>query len=128
MARPRERTVGAERHDGARHAVRTRRQGCRADRRAPRREAVTLESHLRARRGAGCKLLAPYVTGGLGSGWLDVVRAIAAAAADAIDIGSPFSDPVMDGLTIQEASRRAPDLGAAPSSVIGDDATRGVAV
>jgi tryptophan synthase alpha chain len=82
-----------------------------------------LESHLRARRAAGCKLLVPYVTGGLGSSWLDVVRAIAAAGADAIEIGIPFSDPVMDGLTIQEASRRALDLGATPSSVIGDAAT-----
>jgi tryptophan synthase alpha chain len=83
---------------------------------------VSLESHLRARREAGCKLLVPYVTGGLGSGWLDVVRAIAAAGADAIEIGIPFSDPVMDGLTIQEASRRALDLGATPSGVISDAA------
>jgi tryptophan synthase alpha chain len=83
---------------------------------------MSLESHLRARREAGCKLLVPYVTGGLGSGWLDVVRAIAAAGADAIEIGIPFSDPVMDGLTIQEASRRALDLGATPSGVISDAA------
>ncbi|MDQ1430341.1 MAG: tryptophan synthase alpha chain [Actinomycetota bacterium] len=83
----------------------------------------TLEAHLRARRGAGAKLLVPYVTGGLGSGWLDVVRAIAVAGADAIEIGIPFSDPVMDGLTIQEASRRALDLGATPSGVISDTGT-----
>jgi tryptophan synthase alpha chain len=83
---------------------------------------VTLEARLRERRAAGCKLLVPYVTGGLGSGWLDVVRAIAAAGADAIEVGIPFSDPVMDGLTIQEASRRALDLGATPTSVIGDAA------
>jgi tryptophan synthase alpha chain len=82
-----------------------------------------LEAHLRARREAGAKLLVPYVTGGLGSGWLDVVRAIAAAGADAIEIGIPFSDPVMDGLTIQEASRRALDLGATPAGVIQDTAT-----
>lgn len=88
----------------------------------------TLESHLRARREAGCKLLVPYVTGGLGSGWLDVVRAIAAAGADAIEIGIPFSDPVMDGLTIQEASRRALDLGATPSGVIADAGTLDVDV
>jgi tryptophan synthase alpha chain len=84
---------------------------------------VSLESHLRARREAGHKLLVPYVTGGLGSGWLDVVRAIAGAGADAIEIGIPFSDPVMDGLTIQEASRRALDLGATPAGVIDDAAT-----
>jgi tryptophan synthase alpha chain len=78
--------------------------------------AVGLEARLRERRAAGCKLLVPYVTGGLGSGWLDVVRAIADAGADAIEVGIPFSDPVMDGLTIQEASRRALDLGATPAA------------
>jgi tryptophan synthase alpha chain len=51
------------------------------------------------------------------------VRAIADAGADAIEIGIPFSDPVMDGLTIQEASRRALDLGATPAGVIGDAAS-----
>jgi tryptophan synthase alpha chain len=84
---------------------------------------VSLEAHLRARRAAGHKLLVPYVTGGLGSGWLDVVRAIAAAGADAIEVGIPFSDPVMDGLTVQEASRRALDLGATPAAIIHDAAT-----
>jgi tryptophan synthase alpha chain len=84
--------------------------------------SLALEGRLRERRAAGCKLLVPYVTGGLGSGWLDVVRAIADAGADAIEVGIPFSDPVMDGLTIQEASRRALDLGATPSSVISDAA------
>jgi tryptophan synthase alpha chain len=87
------------------------------------RSGQTLEGHLLARREAGAKLLVPYVTGGLGSGWLDVVRAIAAAGADAIEIGIPFSDPVMDGLTIQEASRRALDLGATPAGVISDAGT-----
>lgn len=81
-----------------------------------------LEACLRGRRDAGRKLLVPYVTGGLGSGWLDVVRAIADAGADAIEVGIPFSDPVMDGLTIQEASRRALDLGATPAGVIADAA------
>jgi tryptophan synthase alpha chain len=73
---------------------------------------------LRARRDAGRKLLAPYVTGGLGNDWCDVVRAFADAGADAIEIGIPFSDPVMDGPTIQEASQRALDGGATPASII----------
>ena len=68
---------------------------------------MNLETHLRAQRDAGRKLLVPYVTGGLGTAWLDVVRAVADAGADAIEIGIPFSDPVMDGRIIQEASRRA---------------------
>jgi tryptophan synthase alpha chain len=83
---------------------------------------ISLEAHLRARRAAGRKLLVPYVTGGLGQDWLDVVRAVAAAGADAVEIGIPFSDPVMDGVTIQKASQRALDLGATPAGIIGDAA------
>ena len=47
------------------------------------------------------------MTGGFDESWLDVVRTYAAVGADAIEIGIPFSDPVMDGPTIQEASERA---------------------
>ena len=79
---------------------------------------IPLEATLRARRDAGRKLLVPYVTGGLGADWLDVVRAYADAGADAIEIGVPFSDPVMDGPTIQEASQRALDQGANPVSIV----------
>ena len=80
---------------------------------------IELEPHLRARRDAGRKLLIPYVTGGLGRDWCEVIRAFAAAGADAIEIGIPFSDPVMDGPTIQEASQRALDGGATPGGIIG---------
>jgi tryptophan synthase alpha chain len=79
---------------------------------------VKLESHLRGRRGEGRKLLVPYVTGGLGREWQEVVRAVVAAGADAVEVGIPFSDPIMDGRTIQEASHRALDLGATPEGVI----------
>ena len=79
---------------------------------------MNLEATLRGARDRGAKLLVPYVTGGLGRGWLDVVRAVAAAGADAIEVGIPFSDPVMDGRTIQEASQRALDIGATPGGVI----------
>jgi tryptophan synthase alpha chain len=83
---------------------------------------VKLESHLRARRAEGRSLLVPYVTGGLGAGWLDVVRAVADAGADAIEIGIPFSDPVMDGRTIQAASQRALEIGATPAKIVADAA------
>src|SRR6476661_52940 len=76
-----------------------------------------LESSLRGARDAGRKLLVPYATGGL-PGWIDVVRALADAGADAIEIGIPFSDPVMDGPTIQEASERALANGATPASIL----------
>jgi tryptophan synthase alpha chain len=81
---------------------------------------MNLEHHLRAQRETGRKLLVPYVTGGLGSAWLDVVRAVADAGADAIEIGIPFSDPVMDGRIIQEASRRAIEIGATPAGIIAE--------
>jgi tryptophan synthase alpha chain len=77
-----------------------------------------LETRLRQRRAEGRKLLVPYVTGGLGGDWLDVVRAVAAAGADAIEVGLPFSDPVMDGPTIQEASLRALESGATPQGIV----------
>ena len=79
---------------------------------------MRLEAHLRARRADGRKLLVPYVTGGLGREWCDVVRAVVDAGADAVEVGIPFSDPIMDGRTIQEASQRALDLGATPAGVI----------
>ena len=78
---------------------------------------MTLESSLRASRDGGRKLLVPYVTGMLGPGWLDLVRAVADAGADAIEIGIPFSDPVMDGPTIQDASQRALAGGATPAGI-----------
>jgi len=76
-----------------------------------------LESHLRSRRDAGRKLLVPYVTGGL-DGWIEAIRAAAANGADAVEIGIPFSDPVMDGPVIQEASVRALRGGATPQSIL----------
>lgn len=81
---------------------------------------MKLESTLRARRAAGHKLLVPYVTGGMGRSWCDVVRAVVDAGADAVEIGIPFSDPVMDGKTIQEASQRALDIGATPAGIVAD--------
>ncbi|MGZ8735330.1 MAG: tryptophan synthase subunit alpha [Acidimicrobiia bacterium] len=89
---------------------------------------MNLEAHLRARRAEGHTLLVPYVTGGLGASWLDVVRAVASAGADAVEIGIPFSDPVMDGATIQEASQRALELGATPAAIIADAAALDVSV
>jgi tryptophan synthase alpha chain len=90
--------------------------------------SIDLEQHLRARRDSGRKLLVPYVTGGLGQNWCNVLRAMADAGADAIEIGIPFSDPVMDGPTIQEASQRALDLGATPLGILAEVADLDVGV
>ena len=81
---------------------------------------MTLEAVLRERRDAGRKLLVPYITGGLGEHWTSYLEAMALAGADAIEVGIPFSDPVMDGPTIQEASERALALGATPPGIAAD--------
>jgi len=78
-----------------------------------------LEKSLREARDAGRKLLVPYVTGGF-PGWQRVVEAVADAGADAIEVGIPFSDPVIDGPTIQEASERALAEGATPMAIVDD--------
>jgi len=77
-----------------------------------------LEWALRRRRAAGAKLLVPYVTAGLGQDWPAVVEAVVAAGADAVEVGIPFSDPVIDGPVIQEASAKALAAGATPGGII----------
>ncbi len=84
-----------------------------------------LEAALRGRRSAGGKCLVPYLTGGLGDDWLETICAVAGAGADAIEIGVPFSDPVMDGTVIQRANDRALAGGATPQSILA--AVRGAA-
>jgi len=80
--------------------------------------APDLEAHLRARRDAGAKLLVGYVTGGMGPDWLEAVQAVVEAGADAVEVGIPFSDPMIDGPTIQEASLAALQRGTTPYDVI----------
>jgi len=77
----------------------------------------SLEASLRAGRDAGHKLLVPYVTGGL-DGWEDAIRAAALAGADAVEVGIPFSDPVIDGPVIQAASQKALEAGATPAGIV----------
>ena len=76
-----------------------------------------LEAELRAKRADGRKLLVPYVTGGH-PGWEAAIRAAAANGADAVEIGIPFSDPVIDGPVIQRASQVALDAGTTPAGVL----------
>ena len=79
--------------------------------------AGRLEAHLRRVRDGGRKILVPYITGGL-DGWVDAIRQAAAHGADAIEVGIPFSDPVMDGPVIQAASEQALRSGATPVSIL----------
>ncbi|MGH7357421.1 MAG: tryptophan synthase subunit alpha [Candidatus Rokuibacteriota bacterium] len=77
-----------------------------------------LERALRARREGGGRAFVPYVTGGLRGVDADLLRGLAKAGADAIEVGIPFSDPVMDGGVIQEASRLALEAGTRPRDVL----------
>ncbi len=45
---------------------------------------------------------------------------MAEAGSDAVEVGLPFSDPMMDGPTIQEASDRALKRGATPGSIMAE--------
>jgi tryptophan synthase alpha chain len=77
-----------------------------------------LEETLRARRGAGGRIFVPYVTGGAPGVDAQLLRGLEAAGADAVEVGIPHSDPVMDGGVIQEASRIALERGTRPSDVL----------
>jgi tryptophan synthase alpha chain len=77
-----------------------------------------LETRLRERRDAGSSLLVPYLTAGVSADWLDHARAFADAGADAIEIGLPFSDPMLDGTAVQQASQRALERGTTPHAAI----------
>lgn len=77
-----------------------------------------LEAALRARRDGGGRAFVPYVTGGYPGVDAALLRRLAAAGADAIEVGIPFSDPVMDGGVIQEASAEALRAGVRPADVL----------
>jgi tryptophan synthase alpha chain len=78
--------------------------------------------------GKSTKKLLPYVTGGIADDWTDHLRAYADNGADAIEIGLPFSDPMLDGPTIQEASDRALSQGATLDRILRDLSTAPVDV
>jgi tryptophan synthase alpha chain len=80
--------------------------------------AGRLEAALRARRDHGAKLLVPYIMGGMTDDWVEVLQGIEAAGADAVEVGIPFSDPVMDGPVIQAASLAALRAGTTPAAVL----------
>lgn len=85
---------------------------------SPGARGVAVEEHLRSVREGGRKILVTYVTGGLGPDWVRSLEAMVAAGADLVEIGIPFSDPVMDGPTVQAASIRALEMGTTPGSIM----------
>ena len=62
-----------------------------------------------ALRAKGRKALIPYVVAGdpYADATVDIMLAMAAAGADVIELGVPFSDPMADGPVIQKAGERA---------------------
>jgi tryptophan synthase alpha chain len=91
-------------------------------------QLTVLEETLRQRRDGGRKLLIPYVTGGLGADWVATLEAVAAAGADAVEVGLPFSDPMIDGPVIQRASVKALEAGATAQGIISQIASADLAV
>ena len=73
---------------------------------------------------AGRKLLIPYIMAGADDDWLDVIDAVIDAGADAVEIGLPFSDPILDGATIQEAGQQSLDRGTTAQSALAELAHR----
>jgi len=70
---------------------------------------MSIHETLKTKVASGRKLLIPYVCAGAPSieATLPILEALAEAGADAIELGIPFSDPLMDGPVILEAAHRA---------------------
>jgi tryptophan synthase alpha chain len=77
----------------------------------------SLEKTLRALRDGGRKALVPYFMAGATPDWTRHVEAAVLGGADAIEIGIPFSDPMIDGIVIQEAGLRSLSRGTTLESV-----------
>ena len=60
-----------------------------------------------AARSPGAKILIPYLMAGAEDFWLDAIEAVIDAGADAVEVGLPFSDPIIDGPVIEEAGNRS---------------------
>ncbi len=80
---------------------------------------AAVETALRQARAAGRPSLVTYVTGGIREDWTDLLAAMIEAGADAVEIGLPFSDPMLDGRTIQQASAAAISRGASTTGILG---------
>jgi tryptophan synthase alpha chain len=79
---------------------------------------AAVEAALGAARAAGRPILVTYVTGGIREDWTGLLAAMIDAGADAVEIGLPFSDPMLDGPIIQRASATAIARGATTAAIL----------
>jgi tryptophan synthase alpha chain len=79
------------------------------------RALTSLRKHLERLRSSGRKALVPYLVGGIPDrdSWPAALEAISVEA-DAIEVGLPYSDPLMDGPVIAAAGERAIRAGVGP--------------
>ncbi len=68
---------------------------------------TTLDARLAGLRDGGRRALVPYLMAGARPDWTRLLEAAVAGGADALEVGLPFSDPMMDGPVIQEAALAA---------------------
>ena len=87
-----------------------------------------LETALRAARDRGRKAFLPYVTGGYAGVDAALLRGLADAGADAIEVGIPHSDPIIDGGVVQQASADALAAGVTVEDVFATIHEAGVGV
>ena len=83
-------------------------------------ENIQIESVLQKRIDSGKKALVVYITGGLGEDWIQTMHSVIDAGADVVEIGIPFSDPVMDGPIIQMANDSSMKSGSTPVTILND--------
>ena len=79
-----------------------------------------VQAVLERARAAGRPSLVSYVTAGIRPDWTDLLAAMIEAGADAVEIGLPFSDPMLDGPVIQQASGAAISRGANTTAILAE--------
>jgi tryptophan synthase alpha chain len=79
-----------------------------------------VQTVLERARAAGRPSLVSYVTAGIRPDWTDLLAAMIEAGSDAVEIGLPFSDPMLDGPVIQQASGAAISRGATTTAILAE--------
>lgn len=79
-----------------------------------------VETVLGRARAAGRPSLVTYVTAGVRADWTGLLAAMIEGGADAVEIGLPFSDPMLDGPVIQQASETALARGANTPAILAE--------